>query len=202
MKIWSKDNGDNSCWCCDTPATKTGYSKIEYMLDERKIYLHTIGGMNPLYEDILAILLKDSDIQAELKKFHESDHEEEDRKSFYRIRKVEGMSGHMYIYEDWSVFISKLPTTNTKLLFEVSSLGKISKLEISIADLYRYLLAEKQDLENENPEYECRFSRKNAARRLRQRKTHVKYCFSHAKQFFSEAKEYTYVDNSAYQSLW
>ena len=122
---------------CEQEYNSQACGENKYMLDERKIYLHTIGGMNPLYEDILAILLKDSDIQAELKKFHESDHEEEDRKSFYRIRKVEGMSGHMYIYEDWSVFISKLPTTNTKLLFEVSSLGKISKLEISIADLYR-----------------------------------------------------------------
>ena len=202
--IWSQKNAGNSIYC-DTNSTRSGFSKLEYMLEGKYLYVQVLAGMNPLFEDVLAVLLKDQQIQKDLRSFYEADHHSEsNRESFYRIRVETGMSGCSYTYEDWAIMNnnSGLPEVNSKLLFTISSSGKFSELNISIASLYRFLLYKKNLLEKAFPDYECRFSRKNAARTLRENGTRVRYCWSPAKQYFAEAEEYTHVNEYTYKSLW
>ena len=204
VQLWSKENIRNNVFY-DSNASKTGYSKIEYLVEGYRVYVHVISGMNPLFEDVLGVLLKDTNIQRHLREFYAADHEEKDRESFYRIREESGMSGCTYVYEDWAIrntSNSGIPRVNSKLLFSISSLGKIDAMDISVASLYRFLLYKKKNLEERYSDYECKFSRKNAARTLRKNGTRVRYCWSPAKQYFAEANEYTHVNEYTYKSLW
>lgn len=201
--IWSKENARNSIY--DSKNTNMGFTKIEYMLTGQRVYVHVIAGMNPLFEDVLGILLKDSSVQKALKGFHGANHYEEGRNSYFRIRIETGMLGCQYVYEDWAIqdtCLTGIPRVSSDLLFTISSMGKIEDLAISVASLYRFLLYKKELLEQEFPGYECKYTRKNVARSLRKAGTRIKYCHSPAKQFFDEIKTYSYVYENTYKSLW